>query len=146
MYFIHIWYPTITSCISNLLHYYTTDRYKGSFMGSYFKRVQLANCKNLKHDRIVIFLFADTFIFILSPKIPEKEILKFMVVTQNAFENCFHAMGLFQLKLWNLRTDFVSCFIFHSHGLPSSSVQSYRINIAEIAMSENQGNVFKQYI
>ena len=57
-------------------------------MGSYFKRVQLANCKNLKHDRIVIFLFADTFIFILPQKIPEKEILKFMVVAQNAFENC----------------------------------------------------------
>ena len=47
------------------IFYTTTDRYKGSFMGSYFKRVQLANCKNLKHDRIVIFLFADTFIFIL---------------------------------------------------------------------------------
>ena len=44
-------------------------------------------------------------------------------------------MGLFQLKLWNLRTDFVSCFIFHSHGLPSSSVQSYRINIAENTMT-----------
>ena len=65
---LHIyWYPT--SCISNLLHYYRPVGTKqSSFMGSYFKRVQLANCKNLKHDRIVIFLFADTFIFILPKK------------------------------------------------------------------------------
>ena len=66
-------FSTCTSYISGTpllphafqIFYTTTDRYKGSFMGSYFKRVQLANCKNLKHDRIVIFLFADTFIFIL---------------------------------------------------------------------------------
>ena len=141
---LHIWYPT--SCISNLLHYYRPVGTKqSSFMGSYFKRVQLANCKNLKHDRIVIFLFADTFIFILSPKIPEKEILKFMVVAQNAFENCFHAMGLFQLKLWNLRTNFVSCFIFHSHGLPSSSVQSRDSNEWD-AIAEDVSWFFCEYL
>ena len=100
--------------------YTTTDRYKGSFMGSYFKRVQLANCKNLKHDRIVIFLFADTYIYLHpTPKIPERETLKFMVVAQNAFENCFHAMGLFQLKLRNLSSNFAD------HQVPNFEFQNF---------------------